>query len=168
VPLALTLEQVSWLATCVSAVGIVVAVGALWQQRSDSRVQLQLAMTQYVNETAKIFVEHPELRKYFHGGATLPTVAAHYPETSPWAETRRERLLAEAAVVDFANAMDFVLLHLKKLKQSGREAWENYFAEVWDESPLFREFISNKSNWYSNETRMWVAARQKIGDPSTT
>lgn len=161
-PLALSLEQYSWLATCVSAAGILVAVGALLLQKSDSHVQLQLAMTQYVNETAKILVEYPELRKYLHCGAALPDVAADQPAADgQWEAIRKERLRAEAMVVDFANAMDFVLLHLKKLKRSGREAWEMYFARVWDQSPVLREFISTNSNWYSEETRMWISRRQK-------
>jgi hypothetical protein len=60
--LALSLERLSWLASCVSAAGILVAVAALLLQKNDSRVQLQLAMTVYVNETAEILVEYPELR----------------------------------------------------------------------------------------------------------
>jgi hypothetical protein len=152
-PLALTLEQWSWVATLIST--------ALVLQKGDSRVQLQLAMTQYVNETAKIFVEHPEIRKYFHGCAQLPPVCVDPPGCTTADAANRERLLVEAAVVNFANALDFVLIHVGKLRRSGTDAWDEYFTTVWARSPALREFISTNQDWYSEETRQWIKARQQ-------
>lgn len=160
-PLAVSLEQLSWVATLVSTIGILIAVGALVLQKSDSRVQLQLAMTRYVSETAKIFVEHPEIRKYFHDFAALPPICVNLPEDVTADVANKERLLVEAAVVNFANALDFVLIHVGKLRRSGRDAWEDYFTDVWKRSPAFREFISTNQHWYSDQTRQWIAARQQ-------
>jgi hypothetical protein len=64
-------------------------------------------------------------------------------------------------VLDSKELPKKAILHLKKLKGSGREAWENYFAAVWNSSPALRIYISNRSDWYSSATKMWIAERQR-------
>jgi hypothetical protein len=64
---------------------------------------LLTGMGKYVNEVAMAFVQFPEMRKYFHGGAT---------------PTGDDLVRAEAIALALANALDHVLFHLERI-----EAW---------------------------------------------
>lgn len=125
------------LATCIAALAVAVAALAYLLQRRDSHTQLLLGMTEHVDGVAKVFVEFPEMRPYFHAGQ------------EPKGGTDLQR--AEATAVYLSNAMDFVFLHLGKIDDAGKAAWERYFAYVFQNSPVLRAFLGEHKDWYGRQ-----------------
>jgi hypothetical protein len=125
------------LATCFAALAVAVAAGAYLVQRRDSHTQLLLGMTEHVDGVAKVFVEFPEMRPYFHAGE----------EAKGTTDLQR----AEAIAVYLSNAMDFVFVHLGKIDDAGKAAWERYFAYVFQNSPVLRDFLEEHKDWYGRQ-----------------
>lgn len=113
------------------------AAGAYLVQRRDSHTQLLLGMTEHVDGVAKVFVEFPEMRPYFHAGE----------EAKGTTDLQR----AEAIAVYLSNAMDFVFVHLGKIDDAGKAAWERYFAYVFQNSPVLRGFLEEHKGWYGGQ-----------------
>jgi hypothetical protein len=144
---SLSLAQWGSIGTMVTAVlsaVVILSIYLAWRtyksQVQDSRDELLSGMGKYVNEVALVFVQYPEMRKYFHGCVAPPG---------------NERPRAEAIALTLANALDHVLVHLERIDGANEEAeaWRSYCRELRKKSPVMRELLSQHPEWYCRPLR---------------
>lgn len=95
--------------------------------------------TTLITTVGEAFVAHPEIRPYFYDG-----IEPQDPE---------HRARAEAIAVSLSGAMDHVAADLKRLKKHERKAWETYFTDIWNNSPVFRAHMEGHRDWYGPKLR---------------
>jgi hypothetical protein len=87
-----------------------------------------------------IFIEHPDLRKYFYDG-----------EEQIQNESDRDRVLAIAELM--LDYFDYVLLQQRRSPiLHPHNFWsEEYLIDSFSASPILCEYLRQKMNWYSND-----------------
>jgi hypothetical protein len=144
---ALSLGQWESIATIVTAglsIIVFVSVYLAWRtyksQVRDNQIALLTGMGKYVNEVALVFVDHPEMRKYFHDGEK---------------PTEKDLAGAEAIALALANALDHVLVHLGGIDGAEEEtaAWHAYCESLNKNSPVMTELLSKNPSWYCKPLR---------------
>lgn len=128
--------------------GIVVAVaamgGTLWQghllRRQLTQTE-QISRSQFYHDIAarfvelnRLFVDRPELWKYFHAGCAAPTD-----------EAGRAMVNSVSAMV--ANLADVCYTNDKILSDLFSD-WDRYFRYIYSNSPSFREFWAQSGRFW--------------------
>lgn len=158
-----SLGQMADLMTVVASTAVTFGIVFAWfeyrgrkseyeRQVEDSRIVLLTGMTKYLNEVARVFVEYPEMKRYFHDG----------DKPSDAEDVAR----AEAIAITLANAMDHVLLHLDRVDTAERGAWEAYFDHVYKHSPTLRTYLGEHADWYGPRVRERLIDGNVEPDPS--
>lgn len=134
------------IATGVATIAIFVSVWLVRkqvkQQAEDSRAELITAMTSLMISVSRVFIEYPEMREYFYGGKTP-------------SEDDRQR--AEAIAVTIADAMDHVAAFLDPMPAPTQRAWKAYFRDMFDKSPMLRDYLREHVEWYGPKLREYLA-----------
>ena len=89
-----------------------------------------------MHDINRLFVDRPELKKYFYESAPLSKGDADHD---------RAMCIAEM-IVDF---MDNVLTQAPLLEGELSDAWRGYFEWVYQSSPIVRGYWDRHSDWYA-------------------
>ncbi|HST69799.1 MAG TPA: hypothetical protein VLI94_09100 [Solirubrobacterales bacterium] len=116
----------------------------VWMGVRNSKVELITGMTTLITQVDQALIDHPHLRAYFKGNVDPP------PET----ETEGQR--ARAVAMTMANVLDHVVEHRWKMKCRTRKAWLSYIDEVYKESPVFKDVLTENENW-------WPGLQKQLG-----
>jgi hypothetical protein len=93
------------------------------------------------------------MRPYFHAGE----------EAKGTTDLQR----AEAIAVYLPNAMDFVFVHLGTIDDAGKAVWVRYFAYVFQNSPVLRDFLEEHKDWYGGHSRSTSRGSKPTPRPPT-
>jgi hypothetical protein len=137
-----------------AALLVLITLALAWKQ---IRMQVRInrfavydGLTRLVMDTDRVFIEHPEMRKYFYDG---------YPPPTDPLELARALAIAEL----LADFMDHVAEHIDELEDSAWEEWKAYFGE-FRQSQVFKSFMDQNPTWYS--PRLRTALRPPIPKPA--
>jgi hypothetical protein len=126
-----------------AALLVLVTLGLAWQQL---RVQVRInrfsvydALTRLVMDIDRVFIERPEMHKYFY---------TRHPAPADPTELARAFAIAEL----LADFMDHVAEHINELEKSAWTEWVEYFVEFRD-SDVFTRFMSDHPTWYTPTLR---------------
>jgi hypothetical protein len=133
---ALSLQQWSNIGEIVTGLGVLLVLIQVWQGARNSRVELITGMTTLLVEVDRLFVEYPEMRKYFEDGTNQPEQS-----TEEWERAR-------GIAMTMANTLDHVVEHLSFMKRGTQRAWRTYIAEVHAKSPVLQELLENHREWW--------------------
>jgi len=133
-------HQVADIAQIVAGFASVVAIISVWllwrqikQEEKTSEDELIAGMTTLITTVGAAFIEHPEMRQYFY--------AKRRPK-------RRHYQRAHAIAVALVGALDHVAAHLDEMDVPVRNAWKQYFTDVYDNSPVVRDHLQAHWQWY--------------------
>lgn len=142
---ALTLHELAEIGQFVGGIASVLVIASIYfvwkqvrQQAQNSRTELITGMTTLIVSVSQVFIEHPDMRKYFHDGAV---------------PTDREAERARAIAVTMADAMDHVAAHLGLMDHPAEEAWKRYIGDMCDRSPILKEYLQTHRDWYGPALR---------------
>jgi hypothetical protein len=102
-------------------------------QADNSRAELVTVMTGLMVSVSRAFIEHPDMRKYFHDGEK---------------PTGTDRELARAIAVTIADAMDHVAEYLDRMSDPAQTAWKAYVNDTYAKSPVLQEYLQTHKSWY--------------------
>lgn len=146
-----------------SLAGIVVALaalgGTLWQGyllRKQLSQTEQISRSQFYYDIAsrfvelnKIFIDRPELWKYFHASCAVPTD-----------EAGRATVNAVSAMI--ANLADVCYTNDRILSDLSSD-WDRYFRHIYSNSPSFRKFWSENGRfWPDRISQSFMLADEQI------
>jgi hypothetical protein len=143
-----------WVAAVAGAVSAILVPGALWlaarqwremaKQTERSVIAIKSSVYQsfasQLQEIALLFIERPELRKYFYDGSDAP-------RKEPQATQAR----ALAAV--FLDFMDTVAVQVVSIPEQDRDVWFAFFRDLLTTSPVIRQCWADTAEWYSLDLR---------------
>ena len=132
----LSLSQWADIAEIAAGIGVILVAIQVWIGVRDSRVQLVTGMTTLITQIDQALIDHPTMRDYFRG------------EVDPPPETETEGKRVRAVAMTMANVLDHVVEHRWKMKCRTRNAWLAYVDEVYKESPVFKEVLTQNKNWW--------------------
>lgn len=137
---ATSLQQLADVSQIVAGVASLFIVLTVWLLRSqiglqaqDGRTALITGMTALITSVGQAFIDYPEMRQYFYYGAK--------PEGA-------DRDRARAIAVALAGAMDHAATHFERMDGPTQAAWKAYFADIYRNSPVFREHLATHRTWY--------------------
>lgn len=140
------LAEIGQVVAGVASVGVVASLLFVRKQvklqADDSRTELITGMTTLITSVSGVFIEYPEMRKYFHSDAV--------PDDE---DCERARAIA----LTFANTLDHVVEHLHLMGDRTRTAWLAYICHIHGNSPVFTEILSEHESW-------WPGLREQIAD----
>jgi hypothetical protein len=141
--LGLSLEDAAAIGQVVAGCASVLALCGLvfvWKQvklqYENSQVEVITGMTTLITQVDQVFVEHPQLWKYFND------------RESPPSKGTTEGDKVRAIAMTMANVLDHVVEHLEKMKDETQDSWCRYIAEVWEKSPAFKEVLNDHETWW--------------------
>jgi hypothetical protein len=144
-PLAVSLNALAEVGQFIAGVTSIIVLGSLYfvwrqvkQQAQDSRVELITGMTSLIGSVSQVFIEKPEMRKYFYEGI------------SPSGD---EVELAQAIAVRMADALDHVAAHLDLMSDPTRDAWAEYISGIGERSPVLKSYVRANKKWYGPKLR---------------
>jgi hypothetical protein len=146
----------------VSAIALVLSLLFLARQTRESARQSHLA-NQIAGSRAKSeiyetvdrilyhFLEYPDLRKYFYGGAELPDASS---ETDP--DELRERVLTFAEL--FVDVIERGLDTYQSVDPAAdfQSPMEDYARDMFATSPAIRLWINEHPGWWPN-VESWIS-----------
>jgi hypothetical protein len=139
------LQQVAEGGQIIAGIASVIAlygVVAVWRQTRQaaqtSETELITGMTALITTVGGAFIEHPEMRQYF------------YAKRTP---KRRHYERAHAIAVALVGALDHVAAHFDEMDEATRDAWKQYFNDLYDNSPVVQEHLRTYSRWYGPKLR---------------
>jgi hypothetical protein len=135
-PFALSLNQLADAAQIAAGLGVVLVVIQVWQGVGNSRVGVVTGLTTLISDIDRVFLDLPELWKYFNDSEPTP----------PKGDEEGERVRVMA--VTMANVLDHIVEHRRKLKRETRASWLRYVDEVYAKSPAFREVLTEHHSWW--------------------
>jgi hypothetical protein len=133
---ALSLEQWAQIAEIAAGIGVLLVAIQIWIALRNSRVELITGMTALITQVDQALIDYPNMRTYFRGNVTPP------------ADTEREGQRARAVAMTMANVLDHVIEHRWKMKRKTRNAWLTYIKEVYTESIVLQEVITENQDWW--------------------
>ena len=133
-------QAVAGAAALVVVLSVWVALRQLRFQARSNHFAVYDGFTRLVMDTDRVFIEYPEMRKYFYDREPPPTDAV---------ELARALAIAEL-MTDF---MDHVAEHIDEMDPSAWEEWEAYFKDLRDQSPILDSFVSENREWYCDRLR---------------
>jgi hypothetical protein len=123
---------------------IILSARLLWrqvtQQTIDGRTELITGLTALITTVGRAFIDYPEMRKYFYERVGPQRDGDDY-----------ER--ARAIAVSLAGAMDHAAAHFDRMDSATQAAWETYFTDIYNHSPVFREHLEDHKAWYGPRFR---------------
>jgi hypothetical protein len=148
-----------WVSAIAAGVSAVLVPAALWvaarqwreMARQTERSVLAIRSSIYqsfasqLQEIALLFVDRPELRKYFYDNCEPP-------EEEPSATQVR----ALAAVI--LDLMDTVVVQVIAIPERDRDVWFQFFRDLRASSPAIQERWSETAEWYSVDLRQVLDA----------
>ena len=90
-------------------------------------------MTGLITSVSRVFIEYPEMRKFFYEGVK--------PSGTDYDRAR-------SIAVTVADAIDHVAEHLDRMSGPAAEAWKAYFRDIYESSPVLKEYLQTHSSWY--------------------
>jgi hypothetical protein len=134
--MSLSLHELAEIATVVTGMGVVLVVIQIRQGARVSRVELLTSLTALIVALDELFIEYPEMWKYFNANASPP-------KENP---TECER--AEVIALAVANTFDHIVEHLDLMKRPVRRSWCRYIGEAYANSPVLRELLDKNREWW--------------------
>lgn len=139
-PAAITLQglgDIGQIATGVTSLAVFITLAFLWRQLRQAEL---VSRTELISAVARAFVDFPRMRPYFYAGISPP-------------DDDREQALAIA--IALASAMDHVAARFRTpgMSKDERKAWERYFDDIKDQSPIFVTHVKEHRNWYGRKFR---------------
>ena len=136
-------DWVAAIATCVSAIAVVVALCFIWIQTRNLRRSIQSSTYQNVYQTMidvdRFFAENPNLKPYFYGGKQVDTKE----------QVNRERLFSIAEML--ADYFDNVYHQEACMPPQTFAGFSKFMRDTYQNSPVLREFLSERKDWYSKK-----------------
>jgi len=105
--------------------------------RRSLRANVQQAAVKIVTDLDKVFIDKPELVRYFEGGVDLPINL-----------TNTNSAQVYATAIMFLDTMDFIDGKVMKGQWSTPEAWDEWIIDEFAGSPVLRKVYEGRSNWY--------------------
>ncbi len=140
--LGVSLHELSEWGDVVAGLASLAVVGSivlLWvqvrHQAQAGKVELVTGMTSLFVSVSQVFIDCPEMRKYFHGSEELPADV-----------DKAEK--ARAIAVRLADAMDHVAAHLDVMEKDTAKAWKTYIKEIHGTSPVLKELLEKHGPWW--------------------
>lgn len=138
-----------WLSLFVSIAGFIAILVTLFQIRDENRLSDRALKEGVLSplkaqqlEIDKIFIEHPDLRKYFYDRAELPEAASH--------ETAQAMAVAEFILDHFAAILPHTTVTGEPLLDT---IWRNYIRDSFANSRVLSLALRQHSDWYPSELR---------------
>lgn len=132
----------------ISIIALVISIFALIPKfasnryaRSSYKDQVRDRFVQMLDDMDKVFVEHPEMHKYFYFDETNKTYAELLPGNKDY-----ELGLCIAEM--FRDAFQYILPLKEHLSEYDRESYEDY-KKMIESSPIYRTSL-NHFNWHMN------------------
>jgi hypothetical protein len=124
---------------------------SLWVRDQAATATLSAGTAAYdqaisqVRALDSLFIEHPELRKYFYDGA-------------PLGNEELEQARVFAACEYLLDTFDFLLTGLKRFRdvwpEEDRVLWHAWMRDVFRTSPTLSGYLDKKHTWYSDELKV--------------
>jgi hypothetical protein len=105
------------------------------------------AQMQSINQ---LFIEKPNLRKFFYDGYDFPKEAT---------EKDKESVLPVADML--ADFFEHVTQQKDNLPENVWPAWGKYMRYVYDNSPVMRRHFEKNADWYDPEYINFITGKQK-------
>lgn len=139
----------AWIAWFVGKKNLVRLTQQIEAQNAQLRLQSYVAITARIFEVNKLFVDNPELRRYFYDGVVL---------------TDKEVMAKASSVAEFL--LDFystIQEHQAFLDQDVPtwEEWISYIKEGFKRSPFLCVYFEGKLNWYEPQLREFYSKIQE-------
>lgn len=128
----------AWFGVLIAIVGFGAVVYQIRQVREAVRADTHGRIYEHALEVQKLFVEHPQFREYFYGGAAMDPSAEEYA-----------RLLAFTELL--ADYLEHISLQCAYVPDHVRRTWENYTCRLLMHSPVLDQFLSDNEGLYSTE-----------------
>src|SRR5215211_6744392 len=136
-------QVVAGFASAIALLGLFFVWKQVRLQQDNSRVELITGLTTLIIEIDRVFIDHPEMWKYFNDCEPTP----------PKGETKGDRVRVVAMTM--ANVLDHIVEHRRKMKCETRDSWLRYIAEAYEKSPVLQEVLAEHDTW-------WPALQRQI------
>ena len=97
-------------------------------------------------DVRKLITQYPELRKYIYENEPIGKSDNDYS---------RARTLAEL----YANYLEHFVIQAPNLRRKDWKIWGKTLLDIYDGSPIIREAIFEKPQWYSSELHDFLSRR---------
>ena len=132
-------EQIQAFAAIAGVLVALLGFGLLFHQIRQLRQTIQAEshgrIYQHALEVQKLFVEHPDLRRFFYGREELKAGDRDY-----------DKVLAFAELV--ADYLEHIMLQRPNVPSEVQKAWENYTGLMLTSSPVLRQVLIEHQGGY--------------------
>lgn len=140
-------------ASIASSIAVVVTLIFLKTQTQcavdASRSQNHSILREEMLKIDEVFIQYPEIRKYFYEGVSIDTSDALYPRAEAAAE-----MLLDITEHMLGQAILFPRLHQKSNDEKKFwQTWDTYIVDMFVTSPLLLAYLQKKHQWYSFQMR---------------
>jgi len=154
-------ELIIVLAAIATAAGAWLTYRALVE--TGKSVENSIATAIYVgnNTPTQLLVEHPDLIEYFDKSARDPTISDELLINQFDKLLPEKRNLIMAICMVHADYAELTFIQRKVIPACDWNGWWRYYTDLYDESPIFRRYLSNRSTWYLIDNAITIQRRDK-------
>jgi hypothetical protein len=125
----------------IATIGFILVLIQIHELKKAIRAETHGRIYDHAFEVQKVFIDHPEFRKYFYDGVSLQSGGI------------RRGSLEHAQLLGFAELLadylEHITLQCDNVPPHVRDAWTNYRRTLTTGSPLLKEFLDANTGHYS-------------------
>ena len=129
----------------ISSIGLPLIFWQIYLANKNMKQSYHSSLYSVNAEIIKAFIEHPELRSYFHDNKELDFNN----------ENTKNQVFSIAEL--FADHFESILLEQKNLSKNVQYPWLNYMTNTYLRSSAFRKFMEFHQDQYSKELQDFLA-----------
>lgn len=135
---ALTLDTVSSVVgIAIAALGLGAVLFQLRQLDQDIKGNTRTSIYDMAARIKEVFLVRPHLRPYFFEGLDISAEHDHYAEA--------------IAVADYyCLYLEQITTQKATIADGDRKAWCQYAHDIYQKSPIIKEYLADKKTWYSD------------------
>ncbi|MGR9115714.1 MAG: hypothetical protein ACU85E_08105 [Gammaproteobacteria bacterium] len=132
-----SVQAVTSIVTAIAAIlGFIGLIVQLKKLECDLQVAARGSIYDMAARLKEIFVDNPEMRKYFFDGVSISEDAEHYPKA--------------IAIADyFCLYLEQISTQSANIAPEHRESWLFYAAAIDHNSSIIKNYLSDKRFWYA-------------------
>ncbi len=122
----------------ISFAGFLVVIIQLFKLDKSLRSSARGSIYDMASRIKEVFLSKPHLREYFFEGVAISRDHEHYSEA--------------VAVADYyCLYLEQITTQKTNLDKSERDSWLKYAHDIYHSSPILKEYLEDKKEWYSRK-----------------